>query len=103
MFRPAFESAMPAVRFTFEGRPMTAREGDTVAAALLANGIETFRSSVISSAPRGPYCLMGVCFECLVMIDGVGNRQACLVIVRDGMAIQMQHGRRSFSMTDAAE
>ena len=59
--------------------------GDTVAAALLAAGIDHCRTTPVTGAPRAPYCLMGVCFDCLVTIDGVGNRQACLVPVREGM------------------
>ena len=73
---------------------MTARAGDTVAAALLANGVEACRQTLVSGAPRGPYCMMGVCFECLVVIDGIGNRQGCLVPLAQGMRIETQHGRR---------
>ncbi len=80
--------------FTFEGRPLSGREGDTVAASLLANGIVACRETPVSGAPRAPYCLMGICFDCLVVIDGVGNRQGCLVPLREGMRIETQHGRR---------
>ncbi|SFD70123.1 2Fe-2S iron-sulfur cluster binding domain-containing protein [Bosea sp. CRIB-10] len=80
--------------FTFDGRPLSGREGDTVAASLLANGIAICRETPVSGAPRAPYCLMGVCFDCLVVIDGVGNRQGCLVPLREGMRIETQHGRR---------
>ena len=83
-----------AVGFSFEGTAMRARTGDSVAAALLANGVGVFRTTGVSGEPRGPYCMMGVCFECLVVIDGVGSRQACLVPVRDGMEIGRQTGRR---------
>jgi sarcosine oxidase subunit alpha len=48
----------------------------------------------VTGAPRAPYCLMGVCFDCLVTVDGVGSRQGCLVPVRDGMAIETQLGKR---------
>ena len=64
---------------------VSARAGDTVAAALLAAGLDHCRTTPVSGAPRAPYCMMGVCFECLVTIDGVGNRQGCLVPVREGM------------------
>ena len=74
---------------------MRARAGDTIAAALLANGVAVFRRSAVSGVSRGPYCMMGVCFECLVVVDGIGNRQACLVPVEDGMTIQTQDGRRN--------
>jgi predicted molibdopterin-dependent oxidoreductase YjgC len=79
-----------AIRITIDGRSVEARIGDTVAAALLANDVVACRVSAVSLSPRGPYCLMGVCFECLVTIDGVGNRQGCLIEARDGMAVQTQ-------------
>ncbi len=94
MFRRLPDLAGATVRFTIDGRPATARAGDTVAAALLAAGVAACRTTPVSGAPRAPYCLMGVCFECLVVIDGVGNRQACLVQVRDGMAVETQQGPR---------
>ena len=64
------------------------------AAALFAAGLLACRTTAVSGAPRGPYCMMGVCFDCLVTVDGIGNRQGCLVEVRDGMRIETQHGRR---------
>jgi predicted molibdopterin-dependent oxidoreductase YjgC len=82
------------VPITIDGEPAHARVGDTVAAALLAAGRATCRSTPVSGAPRGPYCMMGVCFECLVSVDGVGNRQGCQVIVQPGMAVQTQRGKR---------
>jgi hypothetical protein len=90
-----------ALSFSFDGRPLTGRAGDTVAASLLANGIAACRETPISGAPRAPYCLMGICFECLVVIDGVGNRQGCLVPLREGMRIETQHGRRQAEETRA--
>ena len=80
--------------FKVDGREVRARDGDTVAAALLAAGIKHIRTTPVSGAPRAPYCLMGVCFDCLVTIDGVGSRQACLVPVHDGMTIETQLGKR---------
>ncbi len=73
-------------------RSITAFSGETVATALLAAGIRCFRRSVIQGAPRGPFCLMGVCQECLVTIDG---RQVlgCQVRVRDGLEIETGTGR----------
>jgi sarcosine oxidase subunit alpha len=77
-----------------DGREIRARDGDTVAAALLAAGIKHIRTTPVSGKPRAPYCLMGVCFDCLVTIDGVGSRQACLVPVREGMSVETQQGKR---------
>jgi predicted molibdopterin-dependent oxidoreductase YjgC len=95
MFRPMPDArAGTRLSFTFDGRALIGRDGDTVAAALLANGVTICRETPVSGAPRAPYCLMGVCFDCLVVMDGVGNRQGCLVPLRQGMRIETQHGRR---------
>lgn len=78
------------VTFLFEGRPITARAGDSVAAALLLAGVATTRTSPVSGAPRAAYCMMGSCFECLMVIDGAADRQACLTPVADGMVVSRQ-------------
>jgi len=62
-----------------------------VAALLLAGAVPT-RTTPVSGAPRAPYCMMGVCFECLVAIDGVPNQQGCLIPVVEGMRIDRQLG-----------
>ena len=77
-----------------DGKAIRARKGDTVAAAMLAAGIDHCRTTPVSGSPRAPYCLMGVCFDCLVAVDGVGNRQGCLVPVREGMVVETQLGKR---------
>ena len=92
MFRRLPDPRTRAVHFTFEGENLTAQDGDSVAAALLAAGIGHSRTTPKSGAARAPYCMMGVCFECLVEIDGVANRQGCLVAVRDGMKVRRQLG-----------
>jgi sarcosine oxidase subunit alpha len=88
------DDAGAALSFTVDGKPVSARPGDTVAAALLAVGIDHCRTTPVSGAPRAPYCLMGVCFDCLVTIDGIGNRQGCLVPVCEGMKVETQEGKR---------
>jgi sarcosine oxidase subunit alpha len=96
MFRRSQPEARARVALTIEGERVEAREGDSVAAAMLAAGVLHCRTTPVSGAPRGPYCMMGVCFDCLVTIDGVGNRQACLVTAREGMVVERQHGKREF-------
>ena len=75
---------------TVDGQEVSVPTGETVAAALMLMGQSQLRSSVVSGSARAPYCLMGVCFECLVTIDGVRNRQACMVQVVDGMVVERQ-------------
>jgi len=89
-----FKSTMPQngeiVHLHFDGKAITAFDGDNLAAALLRAGKAQFRTAA-KNDPRGPYCMMGVCFECLVEIDGRPNQQACQITVRDGMMIQRQN------------
>ncbi|MEM8759326.1 MAG: (2Fe-2S)-binding protein [Pseudomonadota bacterium] len=95
-------SDAPRLTLTFEGRQIEARQGDSIAAALLAAGIEDFRTTPRRGSPRGPLCLMGACFDCLVIVDGMPNRQACLVPAADGMEIARQDGMGS-PLAQAAE
>lgn len=94
MFRRLADARGDTVSISVDGKALTARAGDSVAAALLAAGVLVCRTSAVSEAPRAPYCLMGVCFECLLAIDGRQNRQACLVQVAEGMRIETQAGKR---------
>jgi D-hydroxyproline dehydrogenase subunit gamma len=89
------ERELPLTIFV-NGTATPARDGDTVAAAMLSSGHIACRTTAVSGAPRGPYCLMGVCFDCLVKIDGDANRQACMTMVRDGMRIETQCGKREY-------
>lgn len=95
------EAAGPSLRFTFEGEAMTAQPGDSVAAALLAAGVAGFGDRPVSAAPRGPWCMMGVCFDCLVEIDGVASRQACQTPVAEGMCVRRQRGARGIAGEEA--
>ena len=97
MFRRLPDAAGDTIAFTINGHGAQALAGDSVAAALLAAGVSHCRTTPISGARRAPYCMMGVCFECLVTIDGVGNRQACLIPVRDGMRVETQQGARAIA------
>ena len=65
--------------FYFDNEPIEALEGDTIASALLSAGVVEFRKSALSHNKRGPYCLMGTCFECLLEVDGVTQQQTCLL------------------------
>ena len=73
-----------------DGQPVPASPGQSVAGALLAHGLYRFRSSPNATQPRGPFCMIGVCQECAIMIDGA-IRRACQVEVRDAMQLH-RHG-----------
>ena len=91
MFR-SLEPQAAAATILLDGRPVQLVAGANLAAALLQAGHGPFRTTPVSGAPRLPYCMMGVCFDCLAVIDGVPNRQTCLETVRDGMAVDRQQG-----------
>jgi predicted molibdopterin-dependent oxidoreductase YjgC len=74
-----------------DGQPVLAHPGQTIAAALMASGRRTFRHTP-GGAPRGLFCGMGVCFECLVTVDGLAGRRACMTPVRPGMQIHLPTG-----------
>ncbi len=99
-FKRIDASTKPVINWLYEGKSLTAYEGDTVAAALLANGIDYTRTTPVNNSPRAPFCMMGTCFECLMDIDGVPNQQACQIVVAQGMvAMRMQGARNTGSNT----
>jgi len=80
-----------------EGQAVEVSVHDSAAAAAMRAGIGFTRTSPITGEKRAPYCMMGVCFECLMLIDGVASRQACMVPVQPGMRIERQSGPRELS------
>lgn len=77
-----------------DGKPVSVSANESAAAAALQAGIGYTRTAPITGEKRAPYCMMGVCFECLMVIDGMPSRQACMVRVRPGMRIERQLGVR---------
>jgi len=76
------------ILLTVDGRQIEAYQGETVASALLAAGITTLRLSAKHAEPRGVYCGMGVCYECLVTINGIHAQRACVTPAEDGMVVE---------------
>ncbi len=97
MFRKLHDPGLKAVTVQIDGKPVSAETGESVAAVLLRQPEGWSRTTPVTHSERAPYCMMGVCFECLVEIDGQGSTQACMTPVRDGMRISRQTGRRSLS------
>lgn len=91
------------VQIEFEGAPLSVPVGVSLAAALLLSGVTHTRESAVSGRPGAPYCMMGVCFECLVEVDGQANCQACLLPVRAGMRVLRQRGARDLQAVDQGE
>jgi len=91
-FHPPPEGAAP-VRFTLDGAAVVMPAGTSLAAALLAHSGAASRQTA-SGAGRTAFCMMGVCFDCLVEVDGTPNTQACMTLVREGMVVKRQIGLR---------
>lgn len=75
------------VHIEYQGRALPAREGQTVAGALVASGVQSWRTTRGAGRPRGLFCGIGVCYDCLIEIDGHPDQRACLVEVADGMVV----------------
>lgn len=90
LFDPAFERG-PTVTVSIDGRRVTAHLGETVAAVLFAEEQVAVRRAT-GGTPRGVFCGMGTCFDCLVVVDGVPNTRACMTWVRDGLEVRSQDG-----------
>jgi len=96
MARPTAPSlAATGESFTIDvdGEAVPACDGQTVAAALLASGRTVFRRTA-TGAPRGVFCGMGVCFDCLVTVDGQADRRACITPARPGMRVRLGMAER---------
>jgi len=82
----------PLVEVFVDGKPFQVREGEPVAAQLIANGIKVFRYTPKRGEPRSIFCAVGRCTDCVMTIDGVPNVRTCVTPVRAGMRIETQHG-----------
>lgn len=80
------------ITITVDGEPVEAFEGDMIAAALWAKGIKKLRYTKKDGKPRGIYCGIGRCTDCVMIVDGVPNVRTCKTPVRDGMVVETQKG-----------
>ena len=78
--------------FFFDGREIAAEPGQSVGAALIEAGYRSWRTTRHGGAPRGLFCGIGVCFDCLVVVNGRPNQRACLTEVQDGDEVYPQEG-----------
>src|SRR5258707_9593985 len=95
MFRPRPDAPAATIEVEVEGRAVAVPPGASAAAALLLASLATIRETPVSGSGGAPYCTMGVCFDCLAEIDGVANREGCMVTARPGMRIRRQRGTRT--------
>lgn len=92
----------PDCTIVWDGTELQARSGESLATALLAAGVLHFRETPVSGAARGPLCLMGACFDCLVELEGEPNVQACMTPVRPGLRAAPQRGVRALTGAEDA-
>ncbi|MEU4678905.1 (2Fe-2S)-binding protein [Micromonospora sp. NPDC023737] len=74
-------------QMTFRGTTVAAEPGQSVAAALIAAGVTDWRTTGRGGRPRGVFCGIGICFDCLITVDGIPDQRACLVAAADGMRL----------------
>lgn len=86
------EPHSPWVKILVDGKEVSAREGENLAGALLAAGIDIFRYTAKRKEPRGVFCAIGRCTDCVMVVDGVPNVRTCVTPVRSGMIVETQQG-----------
>ncbi len=87
------------VIFFADGRPVRAREGDTVAVALVAAGWKRFRKTEKRHEPRGIFCAIGKCTDCVMTVDGIPNVRTCVTPVRENMQVETQDGLGTWNLS----
>ena len=80
------------VTIFYNGQPIEAREGEPIAAALMNAGIRAFRTTAKRHTPRGIFCAIGRCMDCMMTVDGRPNIRTCITPVEDGMRVEFQEG-----------
>ncbi|HEX2804699.1 MAG TPA: (2Fe-2S)-binding protein [Kineosporiaceae bacterium] len=78
--------------FSFDGRPVRFEPGQSIGAALWAAGVRSWRTTRVEGRPRGLFCGIGVCYDCLIEVDGRGDQRACVVPARAGFQVASQRG-----------
>jgi D-hydroxyproline dehydrogenase subunit gamma len=86
----SYETVKKTVTITLDGKSQKVPAGVSVAAAVLGTGKTHTRTSPVSGEPRAPFCMMGVCYECLMEIDGHKDQQSCQIQIKEGMVITRQ-------------
>lgn len=80
------------VTFTFDGKELQGFEGEPIAAALKANGVMVHRYTKKQHKPRGIFCAIGRCTDCVMVVDNVPNVRTCITPLKEGMDVRTQYG-----------
>jgi predicted molibdopterin-dependent oxidoreductase YjgC len=81
-----------SVTIFVDGEPIAAREGEPIAAALMAAGKRVFRFTKKRQEPRGYFCGLGRCTDCAMTVNGIPQVRTCITPVEEGMRVETQHG-----------
>lgn len=92
MFKQLPNDDIENIEVTLNNQKVTAPLGTTVAALALSQGLRTTRTTPVSGSQRAPFCMMGVCYDCLMVIDGKANQRACATYIKQGMRVETQQG-----------
>ena len=84
--------AAESVNVTIDGNPYKAKQGEVIAAVMLANGLRVHRHTSKRGEPRGIYCGIGQCTDCVMTVNGIANIRTCTTPVEEGMIIERQYG-----------
>ncbi len=95
MFKQLPSNDAKIVEVRLNGVKVQVTEGITVAAMMLISGLRHTRTTPVSGSKRAPFCMMGVCYECQVVIDGKPNQRGCVTYVQQGMQVETQQGTGS--------
>ena len=86
-----YEKGRP-VKFTYDGKEVVGYEGEPIAEALKANGVMIHRYTAKKHTPRGMFCAIGRCTDCVMVVDGEPNVRTCMTPLKEGMVVQTQYG-----------
>ena len=92
MFKQLPNQDIENLEITLNEQKVLVPQGTTVAAMVLAQGLRVTRTTAVSGKPRAPFCMMGACYDCLMIIDGKTNQRACVTYVKQGMRVATQQG-----------
>lgn len=92
MFKQLPDTETETVEVTLNGQTLRVSKSITVAAMALSQNLPFTRTTAITNSKRAPFCMMGVCYECLMVINGIPNQRACSTYVENGMRVDTQLG-----------
>ena len=91
------------VTFSYNGKILEGYEGEPIATALKAAGVMAHRYTAKTHEPRGVFCAIGRCTDCMMIVDGIPNTRTCVTMVKEGMRVEKQEGLASLNSRQEEE